>query len=279
MLAGALLRAGAPQGDVMFGVDNTMATQVLAEPLLAPVAPAGLDRVASDTRLPGELGEVLVPIDTGDVCVNADSGWFSEQGIELPSDLADFADPRYRDLLVVQSPVGSSPGLAFLLGTISSFGEQGWQAYWEQLRANGVRVAPSWDDAYYNDYTVSGGDRPLVVSYASSPPAEVVFSEGARTEPASVVIESTCVSQVEYAGVLEGAEHPEAAADLVEFMLSDEWQSELPLTNFVYPVTDVALPEEFTRWAPRPESPIQLDAVQVGEHRNEWIEQWRAVME
>lgn len=279
MLAGALLSAGAPQGDVLFGVDNTMATQVLAEPLLSPVTPAGLDRVAASARLPGELGDVLVPIDTGDVCVNADAGWFAQRGIEPPESLQSLTDPRYRDLLVVESPVGSSPGLAFLLGTVAAFGEDGWPSYWEQLRDNGVRVAPSWDDAYYNDYTVSGGERPLVVSYASSPPAEVVFSEGARSEPASTVLDSTCVSQVEYAGVLDGAPHPEAAAELVEFMLSDEWQSALPLTNFVFPVTDVALPEEFTRWAPRPIAALQVDAEEVGTHRDEWIEQWRAVME
>jgi thiamine transport system substrate-binding protein len=279
MLAGALLSAGAPQGDVLFGVDNTMATQVLEEPLLSPVTPPGLDRVDPATRLSGELGELLVPVDTGDVCINADVGWFADHGLEPPTDFESLADPRYRDLLVVESPVSSSPGLAFLLGTVSSSGANAWPEYWQELRDGGVRVAPSWDDAYYNDYTVSGGDRPLVVSYASSPPAEVVFSEGARTEPASTVLQGTCVAQVEYAGVLEGAPHPDAAADLVEFMLSDEWQSALPLSNFVYPVTDVDLPEEFARWAPRPPSPVQVDAIEVGANREEWIEQWRAVME
>ena len=279
MLSSALLSAGSPDGDVLFGVDNTSATEVLQAPLLEPVTPEALDSVDPDTLLPGELGELLVPIDTGDVCINADAGWFEAKGLEVPTSFEDLADARYKDLLVVESPVNSSPGLAFLLGTIATFGQEGWEGYWESLRANGVRVAPSWDDAYYNDYTVSGGDRPMVVSYASSPPAEVVFSEGSLTEPVSTVMESTCVSQVEYAGVLAGAEHPELAADLVEFMLSDEWQSALPLTNFVYPVTDAALPEEFTKWAPKPKAPLQVDPVEVGERREEWIEQWRAVME
>ncbi len=279
MLSSALLTAGSPDGDVLFGVDNTSATEVLEAPLLEPIAPEGLDSVAPDALLPGELGKVLVPIDTGDVCINADAGWFESEGLEVPTSFEDLADARYKDLLVVESPVNSSPGLAFLLGTIETFGQEGWEGYWESLRANGVRVAPSWDDAYYNDYTVSGGDRPMVVSYASSPPAEVVFSEGALTEPASTVLESSCVSQVEYAGVLAGAEHPELAADLVEFMLGDEWQSALPLTNFVYPVTDAPLPEEFTKWAPKPADPLQVDPVEVGEGREEWIEQWRAVME
>lgn len=279
MLASALLTAGSPEGDVIFGIDNTMATQVLEAPLLEPVSPENLDRVDPDTRLEGELGELLVPVDTGDVCINADAAWFDSQSMEPPSTFEDLAAERYRDLLVVESPVNSSPGLAFMLGTIEVFGEQGWTGFWERLRGNGVRVAPSWDDAYYNDYTVSGGDRPLVVSYASSPPAEVVFSEGERTEPASTVLESTCVSQVEYAGKLAGAPHPELADDLIEFMLGEQWQSALPLTNFVYPVTDVALPEEFAAWAPRPPDPLRVDPVEVGENRETWLEQWRGVME
>ena len=149
------------------------------------------------------------------------------------------------------SPVTSSPGLAFLIGTVDRFGEQGWFEYWEQLGDNGVRVRPSWDDAYSTDYTVSGGDRPIVLSYASSPPAEVIFSEGERSEPASTVMLDSCTAQREFAGVLRGTDRPELAAELVEFMLSDDWQQGLPLANFVFPVMDVELPEEFSTWATR----------------------------
>ena len=145
----------------------------------------------AELRLPGDLGALLTPIDTGDVCVNVDAGWFADKGLAPPTTLADLADPAYRDLLVVQSPVTSSPGLAFLIGTVDEYGADGWEDYWAALRANGVRVRPSWDDAYFTDYTVSGGDRPLVVSYASSPPAEVVLSETGATEPSSTVMTDT----------------------------------------------------------------------------------------
>lgn len=279
MLAGALLSAGSPEADVIFGIDNTIATEAAAARLLEEYRPEAAAALPDGLSAPGEVAGQLTPVDTSEVCVNADDEWFAQRDLDPPAGFDDLADPAYAGLLAVQSPVNSSPGLAFLLGTVETYGEDGFEAYWGRLRANDVRVSPSWDDAYYNDYTVNGGDRPLVVSYASSPPAEVVFSDGARREPASSVLAGTCVTQVEYAGVLAGAENPELARRLVAFMLDERWQSELPLTNFVYPVTDVELPEEFRRWAPRPEDPILLDAAAVGEARDQWIEQWRGVME
>lgn len=279
MLSKALLSAGAPEGDVIFGVDNISAAEAANEDLLVQWRPDGADALSPELAPPDVVAASLTPIDTSEVCVNIDETYFADNALIAPSSFEDLADPAYRDLLSVQSPVTSSPGMAFLLGTVETYGEDGFIDYWDRLGANGVRVSPSWDDAYYGDYTVNEGDRPLVVSYASSPPAEVVFSEGARTEPASAVLEETCVSQVEYAGVLEGAEQPELARELLEFMLADGWQSELPLTNFVYPVTDVALPEEFAKWAPRPPAPITVDTEAVAQSRDEWLEQWRNAME
>ena len=280
MLAGSLLTAGSPDGDVIFGIDNTTATEVLDEGLLEPYEAVGLDGVREGVALDSELGSLLTPIDTGDVCVNVDTQWFAENpDLDPPATFEQLASEEYASLLVVENPVNSSPGMAFMLGTIDEFGEDGWLDYWGELKTHGVKVAPSWDDAYYNDYSVSGGDRPIVVSYASSPPAEVVFSEGERTEPASEVALDTCVAQVEYAGVLAGAANPELGRELIDFMLAEDWQSALPEANFVYPVTEVDLPESFVKWAPRPESPIIVDAVVAGENRNAWIEQWREVME
>ncbi|MCP4434302.1 MAG: thiamine ABC transporter substrate-binding protein [Actinomycetia bacterium] len=279
MLAKALLSAGAPEGDVIFGIDNTTAAEAASEPLLEQYRPEAASALDVALAPPGVVADSLTPIDTSEVCVNVDASWFADNDLDLPETFDDLADPSYAGLLSVQSPVSSSPGMAFLLGTVETYGEDGWIDYWGRLAANDVRVSPSWDDAYYGDYTVSGGDRPMVVSYASSPPAEVVFSEGERTEPASVVMDDTCVTQVEYAGVLAGAEHPELARELLDFMLSEEWQRGLPLSNFVYPVTDVELPEEFARWAPRPEQPVVVDVDAVATSRDDWVERWREAME
>jgi len=279
MLTGALLSAGDPEADVIFGIDDTSASRAVEGDLLDPVAPEVVGSVPERYRPDGAGADLLVPIDTGDVCMNVDSEWFAAEGIAPPETLEQLTDPAYRDLLVVPSPVTSSPGLAFLIGTVDRYGEQGWLEYWAQLADNGLRVRPSWDDAYSTDYTVSGGDRPIVLSYASSPPAEVIFSEGERSAPASTVMLDSCTGQVEFAGVLRGTDRPELAAELVEFMLSDAWQRELPLANFVFPVMDVELPEEFSRWATRAEDPMGLAPDVIDENRDGWIEAWREQME
>ena len=279
MLTRALLAAGAPEGDVLFGVDNTLATRAATGGLLEAFTPSAIGSVEQSSRLPGAMGKVLTPIDRGDVCINVDASWFAEHATPPPTSLEQLTEPVYRDLLVVPSPVTSSPGLAFLIGTIQARGDR-WPDYWKALKDNGVRVRPSWADAYNTDYTVSGGDRPLVVSYASSPPAEVLGSDGRRSEPVSTIMADSCVSQVEYAGVLAGAEHPDLARQLVEFMLTPTWQEALPLSNYVLPiVAGTTLPPEFQKWAVVPETPRTIDPVEIGRNRDRWIEQWRSIME
>jgi thiamine transport system substrate-binding protein len=265
---------------VIFGIDNTSASRATSENLLVPLGSGASSDVPDRYKLNGEAGKRLVPIDAGDVCVNFDAEWFDSKNLTPPTRLEDLTDPRYKDLLVVESPVTSSPGLALLAGSVDRFGADGWADWWQQLKDNGVRIRPSWDDAYFTDYTVSGGDRPMVLSYASSPPAEVVLSEGKRTVPASKILTDSCVNQVEYAGVLRGAPNLKLARQLVKFMVDPVWQSELPLTNYVFPVVDgVPLPVEFTKWAERAVDPLNVDSVTIDRNRDAWLEQWRNIFE
>src|SRR5690606_7367252 len=195
-------------------------------------------------------------VDFGDVCINADLGWFAENDLDLPQTLEDLADPAYRDLLVVTNPATSSPGLAFLLATIGAFGEDGWQDYWEQLRDNGVKVAAGWSDAYYVDFSGSDGEgpRPLVLSYASSPSAEVDEATG---ESRTVALLDTCFRQVEYAGVLANADNPEGAQLLLDFMLGDDFQAEIPDQMYGFPLSStVELPQAWASFAPLADSPF-----------------------
>ncbi len=280
MVSKAVLTAGNPEGDVMFGVDNTFLSRAVDGGVFEPYEAAGLDAV------PAALRDVVpeheaTPIDFGDVCVNYDIGWFAEHGLEPPADLAALAEPEYRDLLVVENPATSSPGMAFVLATVAEFGEDGtppgWVDYWNRLRDNGIHVVDSWTEAYYERFSwAGGGDRPLVVSYGSSPPAEVIFADPPVDEPPTAAIESTCFRQIEFAGVLDGTDVPEAARALVDFLLSEQFQSELALNLFVYPANeDVELPEEFeTGGAIVAADPYELDPAAITAGREDWIETW-----
>lgn len=267
-----VLAKDAPLGDVVFGIDTTFASRAIDEGVLEPyTSPLAGDDV---TRYAVDDAGSLTAIDVGDVCVNVDVAWFAAAGLPEPQTLEDLADPVYRDLLVVTDPSTSSPGLAFLLATVGAFGEDGWVDYWSALRDNGVKVAAGWSDAYYVDFSgpSSEGDRPLVVSYASSPPYEV--PEGATVAPTRAMLD-TCFRQVEYAGVLAGAANPEGARAVVDWLLSPEVQADIPQSMYVYPVdTTVELPAGWAQWAPVAPEPFEVDPAAITAHRDAWIRTW-----
>ncbi len=288
MATKARLTAGNPEGDVMWGVDNTLLSSVTDGRVFTPYrSPALADVPAALTALVPD--GAATPVDYGDVCVNYDVGWFTSHDVPAPTSFEDLADPRYRGLLVVQNPGTSSPGLAFLLATIAHFGDGaaspggsggsgGWQTYWKALRANEVRVEDSWTTAYYTDFSGaagSTGDRPMVVSYGSSPPAEVL---GAASPPATAptaVISSTCFRQVEFAGVLRGTKHEPEAQQLIDFLLGDSFQSQLALALYVYPArSDVALPDVFRKFAVVPADPLTIEPARIEANRAKWQDEW-----
>jgi thiamine transport system substrate-binding protein len=277
----ALLTKGDPEGDVFFGVDNNLLTRALDEDLFEPYEPKGLDRVPERYRLDPE--HRVSPVDHGEVCLNVDSGWFTRHGLPAPTGFEDLVQPRYRKLLVVENPATSTPGLAFVLATVARFGEDGWQDYWRRLRANGVLVADGWTEAYTVRFSGAGGskgNRPVVVSYASSPPAEVIYggNPDATTAPTAVV-ESTCFRQVELAGLLRGAANPEGGRRLLDFMLSERFQADVPLSMFVFPVREgVPLPPAFRRFAVVPAAPLELPPEEIGANRERWIREWTDVV-
>jgi thiamine transport system substrate-binding protein len=273
-----VLTQDSPLGDVVFGIDNTFASRAVQNDVLEPYVSDDVTDAEAAFLLPaGSGGEHLTPIDSGDVCVNVDHEWFAEAGIPEPVTLDDLTDPAYRDLLVVQAASSSSPGLAFLLATIAAYGEDGWQDYWAALVANGVKVAAGWSDAYYVDFSgpSSEGDRPLVVSYASSPPFEV--PEGASEAPTGVLLD-TCFRQTEYAGVIAGTEHPAEARQLVDFLFSTTVQNDIPESMYVFPVNSRAvLPEAWARFAQVATDPYELDPAEIDANRDRWISEWAAI--
>ncbi|MFF5987737.1 thiamine ABC transporter substrate-binding protein [Prauserella flavalba] len=265
-----------PIADVAYGVDSTFASRALSEnvfePYTSPEADRGPQRYSVDPR------HRLSAVDVGDVCVNIDTGWFAERGLPEPATFDDLTDPRYRDLLVVENPATSSPGLAFLLSTVARYGEQGWAGYWQRLKDNGVQVVSGWTEAYTQEFSGSSGQgpRPIVVSYASSPAAEI----GEDGKPRTKALLDTCYRQVEYAGVLAGAKHSDKAGKVVDFLLSQQFQSTVADNMYVYPAREgVALPSGWAQAAPLPDNPASLPGEQVQAGRERWIEQWRALLE
>ncbi len=281
MVNQAILTADDPLADVLFGVDNTFLSRALRAGIFEPHVSTALMHVPAELQLDPE--HRVTPIDVGHVCLNLDRAAFAEGTLPQPASLADLTDPALEGQLAVQNPATSSPGLAFLLSTVAAFGEDGWQDYWTALRENGVTVASGWEEAYYGYFSGaagSEGELPIVVSYASSPVAEVLFGTDPEAEVSpTLALEDGCFEQIEFAGVLAGTEQPELAGALVDFLLSPEVQAEFPMAMFVYPArADVPLPAAFEQHALVPAAPASLDPALIDAQREAWISEWTDIV-
>ncbi len=279
----AALTRARPLADVLFGVDEGLLARARAAEVFEPYRSPALDTVDPAYRLADD--HLVTPIDVGFVGFNLDPAWFAANGVPRPTSLADLADPAYARLTVVTDPATSSPGLALLLGTIGAWGEEDAFAWWAALRDGGVAVRSGWSDAYYGDFTRYGGDRPIVLSYASSPAAEVMFSESPVDPDApptvNLVCEACSVRQVETAGILAGTPRRAEAERLIDFLLSATFQADVPGTMFVYPVrSGVPLPDAFDLYArvPAPEELMPLPERLDGATVDGWIARWTRVV-
>jgi thiamine transport system substrate-binding protein len=274
----AILSKDNPLADVFYGVDNTFLSRALDAGIFESYQAVALADIPDELELDPQ--HRLLPVDFGDVCLNFDKAWFAGKGLAPPATLEDLALADYFGLTVVQNPATSSPGLSFLMATVGHFGESGAYTYldfWSDLRANDVLVTDGWEEAYWGQFSAaSDGTRPIVVSYATSPAAEVFFSEGAYTEPptGSVLGAGACFRQIEFVGILRGTENRELAEALVDFLLGQTFQEDIPLQMWVFPANETAALPEVFQWAEVPPRPAQVSPSRLATNRDLWIERW-----
>jgi len=280
MLNKAILTKDAPLADMMFGVDNTFLSRALEADIYESYASPELQNISAEFKL--DSSNRALPVDYGDVCVNFDKKYFADHNLPVPQTLDDLAKPEYKNLLVVENPATSSTGLAFMLATITQYGDA-FTEYWQALKDNGVVVVDGWETAYYTNFSASSGKgpQPLVVSYGTSPAAEVVFAETSLDDSptASILGPDTCFRQIEFVGIFKGTQHQALAEKFIDFMLSQQFQEDMPLQMFVYPVNSTAvLPDAFIKFAQSPSQPATLDPNIIATKRDAWLQAWAEVM-
>jgi thiamine transport system substrate-binding protein len=276
----AILSKDAPIADVLFGVDNTFLSRALEAGIFEPYASPALSDVLDEFKL--DSSNQLTPVDFGDVCINYDKKYFADNKLAVPASLDELTNPEYKDLLVTENPATSSTGLAFLLATRAHFGDS-YLDYWKQLKDNGIVVVDGWETAYYTNFSGSSGKgpQPMVVSYGTSPAAEVIFASTPLTDAptASILGPDTCFRQIEFVGILKGTKESKLAQKFVDFMLSTQFQNDMPTQMFVYPVNKSAtLPDAFVKYSQAPEQPATLAPGDIAANRDAWIEAWTEAM-
>lgn len=281
MLNRAILTKDNPAADVMYGVDNTFLSRALQEGIFEPYSSPLLLEIPGEYKL--DPGYQVLPVDYGDVCINYDVAYFESHNLPVPHTLQELTDPAYTGLLVMENPATSSPGLAFLLATVVEFGDPGYVEYWQQLKDNDVVIVNDWSTAYYTNFSASSGqgEQPMIVSYASSPAAEVYFADPPRADSptASITDPGTCFRQVEFVGILKGTEHRYLAEKFIDFMLGVSFQEDIPLQMFMYPVNQSAiLPQVFIDFASVSSQPAVMDPAVIAVDRETWIQNWSSTV-
>ncbi len=277
----AVLTKKTPLADVLFGVDNGFLSRALNEGIFERYQSPFLTDIPADFQLDPAFG--ALPVDYGDVCINYDKGYFAKKNLTVPASFEDLISPAYKGLLVVENPATSSPGMAFLLATVVHFGEDGYLDYWKQLKDNGVIIVNDWETAYYTNFSGSSGkgSQPMVVSYASSPVAEVIFADPPVNDAptASLVGDNMCFRQIEFAGILQGTQNRALAEKFIDFVLSPAFQNDIPMQMFVYPVNQKAeLSADFVNYTQRPDQPAELSPQKITANREKWILDWDQLM-
>jgi thiamine transport system substrate-binding protein len=276
----AILTKDAPLADVLYGVDNTFLSRALEGDIFEPYQSIALNDIPAEFKL--DSSQRALPVDYGDVCINYDKAYFADKNLAVPQSLEELTRPEYKGLLVTENPATSSTGLAFLLATIAHFGD-GFTDYWQALKENSIVVVDGWETAYYTNFSASSGrgPQPMVVSYGTSPAAEVIFAEKPLDDAptASILGPDTCFRQIEFVGILKGTQRRPLAEKFVDFMLSKQFQEDMPTQMYVYPVNpSAALPEAFTKYSQAPKQAAALDPVIIAEKRDAWIQAWTDVV-
>lgn len=276
----AILTKEAPLADVLFGVDNTFLSRALESGIFEVYASPELANISDAFKL--DLSNNALPVDYGDVCINYDKAYFADNSLAVPQSLEDLTKPEYANLLVVENPATSSTGLAFMLATVAHFGDN-YLDFWRDLKANKVVIVDGWETAYYTNFSASSGrgPQPMVVSYGTSPTAEVIFADPPIDDAptASILGPDTCFRQIEFVGILSGTQNRLLAEKLIDFMLSRQFQEDMPLQMFVYPVNSTAvLPEAFTNYSQAPVQTASLTPDVIASERDAWIQAWTEVM-
>ena len=256
-----------PASDVVIGLDNTYLGRIYESQLFESYEPANM-QLREDFLLLDEEYRV-VPFDFGYVTLNYDS-----RGLENPPESwEELASEEYRDSIVLMNPATASPGRNFLLLTIAEFGADGYTEYWEELKPNVLTVTSTWSEGYG---LFTQGEAPIVLSYSTSPAYHIAYEDVERYQ--ALYLDGTAYAQIEIAGITGGAENRVNAERFIDFILSEEFQSEIPLNQIMYPVhPDVALPESFTG-LPQPERVVSLDEERLQANFPDWLDAWEQVM-
>ncbi|WP_059122595.1 thiamine ABC transporter substrate binding subunit [Vibrio sp. MEBiC08052] len=251
------------QADIVLGLDDSLMAEAKQTGLLAK---HHVDTTA--LTLPnGWHDDVFIPYDYGYFAFVYRKDLLPNPPHSLKALVEQAPDLK----IIYQDPRTSTPGQGLLLWMKSVYGDQAAQA-WQQLAEKTVTVTKGWSEAYS---MFLKGESDMVLSYTTSPAYHQVAEQDDRYTAAE--FSEGHYMQVEVAAKLAGSPHQALADQFMQFILSDDFQSVIPTTNWMYPVTSVALPDAYSHLS-IPKKALQFSAPQIAENRKHWIREWQTAL-
>lgn len=257
----AMMEKGKPGADIIIGVDNNLLASVLKNDLFIPYKPAGIEKVKDNLIF--DKSYHVIPYDYSFFSLVYDSNKIKNP----PKSLDDLLDPKYKKSLIIMDPRTSTPGLGFLMWTVKCKGE-GYREYWKKLMPNVLTVSESWSSGYG---LFTSGEAPMVISYTTSPAYHVEYEKDYHIK--TVLFNEGNYMQTEGVGILKNAPHMDAAKKFLDFVLTEDFQKEIPLSNWMYPVVDMPMPASYSS-APVSDKPLLLDAAEIDKNLDSWLSGW-----
>ncbi len=262
-----ILEKANPKADILLGLNNSELEKSFKFKLWIPYRSPLLKQISTDLLLDKKYR--VTPFDYGFISFVYDSQKLNNP----PQNLEDLLDPKYKRKIVIENPKTSSPGLSMLHWTIAVFGENGYLDYWKKIQKNLLSVTDGWSAAYG---MFTKGEVPIVLSYVTSPAYHLEYENTERYKAA--LFENGHYRQIEFAGIIKGTQKIKRAQQFIDFMLSENFQNAIPLTNWMYPVIQHRpLPDSF-RIAPEPKSVNELSPSLVFKQNKKWLKAWSRVM-
>lgn len=251
-----------PKADVVVGLDNNLLTKALSEGILEPYKSENSSKISKELIFDETFH--LTPYDYGYFAICYDK----ENITNLPESLEDLTKEEYKDSLILMDPRTSTPGLGFLLWTISIYGDE-YLEYWNRLKPSILTIAEGWSSGYG---LFTQEEAPLVLSYSTSPVYHVMYEETTRF--GALKFDEGNYEHIEGMGIIKGTENRTLAEKFIDFMLTDSSQKTLATANFMFPsVEETELPESYD-YAFYAEKALLLDPLEIEENSADWVQQW-----
>jgi thiamine transport system substrate-binding protein len=253
-----------PKADVVIGLDQSLTVDAVKNDLLIPYKPINASNIENQNIIFNQDFSVT-PYDYGAIAIIYDP----ERLNTTPKTFEDLT--KMDKSLIIQDPRSSSTGQAFLLWTIAAYGDD-WKDFWKDLKSAILTVTTGWTDSFSK---FEAGEAPMMVSYATDGAYSYEYYKSTKYK--ALIPEEGGYVQIEGAGIVKGTKNEELAKRFIEFLLMDEFQREVPLNQWMFPVTNVELPESY-EYSLKPEKILTIESEEIADNLDKWLNEWEEIM-